>query len=535
MNRALLTLLRLQLKGWVRRQFSGGSIRRTVFAVLGLVMFLLWLTSVALGAVYQQPRTPEEVMALLPFYLTGFALLPIVFGNEDRAIAFTPAEVDFLFPGPFGRRELILFKMLKLALSSVMGGLFFGLVLRRSAATLPSAMLGAALALVFINFMATIVALVRDTLEERFYRLARRGATVAVIGATAAIVWHIRESDGPPMERLNALAVTIPGRIILAPSTVFAHVFASTTLEEAARWAGACLGLIAAALVVVLALDRGYMEAAVAASQRRQAKLTRLRKGLTMPTDRPMRRLRVPGAGLFGASGAIVTRQLITAFRTSRAWLVIFVLALAYSYAVSRMTASDPNVPRLAGLVPGLFILLTMLPQMLRFDFRSELDHMDLLKSLPLTPFSITLAEMAVPVVILTLQVWVVEAGAAAFMPLDSRVLVMAALAIPLVAALVIGLENFVFLMMPTRLITPGQGGAAFSGRRLVMLLARVVLIAVGGSVVGGVAVGAWSASASVEVTYGAAWVALLLVAAGVVRAVAWAYTRFDVSIDMPV
>ena len=35
MHHALLKLVRLQLKGWVRRQFTGGSLRRTVFVIVG--------------------------------------------------------------------------------------------------------------------------------------------------------------------------------------------------------------------------------------------------------------------------------------------------------------------------------------------------------------------------------------------------------------------------------------------------------------------------------------------------------------------
>ena len=109
MHRALLKLIRLQLKGWVRRQFTGGGSRRLILGILGTVMFVAWLSAVSVGTAFSKGRTPEEIMATLPLYLTAFALLPIVFGNEDRAIAFSPAEIGFLFPGPFARRELVLY------------------------------------------------------------------------------------------------------------------------------------------------------------------------------------------------------------------------------------------------------------------------------------------------------------------------------------------------------------------------------------------------------------------------------------------
>src|SRR5438128_1831053 len=125
MRRALFKLMWLQLKGWVRRQFTGGSVRRIVFGVLGAGMFVLWISGVVLGTAFAKSRPAEDILGTLPLYLTVFAFLPIVLGSDDRAIAFTPAEVDFLFPGPFGRRDLVLYKMTKLLLSSAVGGIFF--------------------------------------------------------------------------------------------------------------------------------------------------------------------------------------------------------------------------------------------------------------------------------------------------------------------------------------------------------------------------------------------------------------------------
>ncbi len=47
-------------------------------------------------------------------------------------------------------------------------------------------------------------------------------------------------------------------------------------------------------------------------------------------------------------------------------------------------------------------MLTLLLTRMVAFDFRGDLDSMDWLKSLPLRPISITLGQLATPVLLLT-------------------------------------------------------------------------------------------------------------------------------------
>src|SRR6476660_8693647 len=51
------------------------------------------------------------VRALGPLILLLFLLLSVVSNWGEAAIYFPPAEVDFLFSAPFGRRELLLYKL----------------------------------------------------------------------------------------------------------------------------------------------------------------------------------------------------------------------------------------------------------------------------------------------------------------------------------------------------------------------------------------------------------------------------------------
>jgi hypothetical protein len=535
MHPALLKLIRLQLKGWLRRQFTGGSVRRIIFSVLSIVLLAAWLAGTLIGASARPPRGADAIMATLPFYLTLLGLLPILLGNDDRAIAFSPAEIGFLFPGPFGRRELVLFKMLKMAAGSLAGAVFFSIMLHRYAGGFAYCVAGSALALIFINFSTTVVALIRDMIEERAYALARKLGTLLLVVAVVAVVWLVRQSDKPTTQQMRDLADSTPVRIALAPARVFAHVFAAGTPGEFAGWVAACLAMIAGALLLVLTLDKGYMEAALAASQRRQTRITRMVRGVGTAADKPVRSMQLRGLGVLGPAQAIVRRHLITALRGSRAWMLAVVFALGYGYLISRIMGDKPDSPVLAGMMPALVILLMMLPQTLRFDFRNDLDHLEYLKALPLRARTVALAEIAVPTVILSLLGWAIAGGVAAFVGLPPSILLMVAMAVPPLAVWMIGLENFVFLMVPTRQFAHGQAGMVFGGRRMLLMLARLGLIVVGGGPVGAVSLGVWSATHSMPATYLAGWAALSLIAAAIVLAVAWAYARFDVSTDMPV
>jgi hypothetical protein len=171
---------------------------------------------------------------------------------------------------------------------------------------------------------------------------------------------------------------------------------------------------------------------------------------------------------------------------------------------------------------------------MLRFDFRADLDHIDLLKALPLSTRAVVLAELAAPVGVLTLLGWILAAAVGVFSDVSPVMVLLGALAVFPIALTLIALENFTFLVLPSRLYGPGQAAMQFSGRRIVILLSRMVLVTIGAfgvTFTGGLA---WLLTKSLPVTYAAAWVTLLALGLLVCTAVGWAFQRFDVSRDMP-
>ena len=90
------------------------------------------------------------------------------------AISFTPAEVDFLFPAPFHRRELLIYKLVKLFIGSVFMALFFSMSCLLYLNSWLSAFVGIFLTLVFTQLLALAVALAGQIVAEHAYTLTRK-------------------------------------------------------------------------------------------------------------------------------------------------------------------------------------------------------------------------------------------------------------------------------------------------------------------------------------------------------------------------
>ncbi len=105
MNQALWLLLRLQLLGWLR--YLGRSmktVRGALLMLVGLAVFLPWILAVLhlpVGGGVDSTILRRYGPALLLLYCVA----NVLFSSNEREIYFTPAEVQMLFAGPFGRRK----------------------------------------------------------------------------------------------------------------------------------------------------------------------------------------------------------------------------------------------------------------------------------------------------------------------------------------------------------------------------------------------------------------------------------------------
>ncbi|MGD0517196.1 MAG: putative ABC exporter domain-containing protein, partial [Thermoguttaceae bacterium] len=115
MDQALIKLLRFRFRGALRRSFRGiKTVRGAIFFMLGLGTLLLWLGPqvMVMFVAGHAPRVdPQMLRDVLPLVLFGVSLMAVLSAARMEGIHFTAAEVDFLFSGPFSRRQLLFYKL----------------------------------------------------------------------------------------------------------------------------------------------------------------------------------------------------------------------------------------------------------------------------------------------------------------------------------------------------------------------------------------------------------------------------------------
>lgn len=535
MPHALQLLLKLQARAVLRRAVRGaGNWRGALLLAFGAGLILLFmLPSVFWGVA--MPRTdPQAVRTMVPLGMLAIAISSLVMGGGERAIAFTPAEVEFLFPGPFTRRQILIYRIVKTLAGTLITALIFSLVFLRHAASWPACFLGAVSALAFIQLLSMAIVLVGQTVSERTYTLGRKVLAGLLLAAIAVALTPVamRGMETGWLAAAQEVRASAVGRVLLTPMEPFGRVLTAATWPALGGWLGLALLADASLLGVVMWLDANFLEASAARSQAIYDRVQRAqRSGIAANASAKMARYRVPMLPYLEGAGPIAWRQFTTALRNSRTlMLVLVILAVA---GLPMIVARQQEMA--AGAVVGVAIWCTfILAPMLRFDFRGELDNMDWLKSLPVGSVALAAGELLAPVLMMTVLQSLVFLGSGIIAGrLDWVLLAGVALALPL-NTILFALENAMFLLFPMRFATSAGDLQGF-GRQMLLLLGKTLVLILVGGICAGVGLGAYFLfGRSVAAAVVAGGLTLIVLAAATLPLVAWCFRRFDPSRDVP-
>jgi hypothetical protein len=501
-------------------------------------MCFLWLGPGVVAGFINGRADPAAVRRTAPIVLVAFCLLSLRGSASGAGIYFTPSEVDFLFSGPFHRRDLLLYKLLKATFSLAIVSLFLSVGLFKFVTSWIAGYIGCYLSLMFITLFSMAMALLAQSITERAYTRFRQVLLVLLLMLMAVSIG--RGLGGGMSDGLSGVLQQVQdswiGRCLMAPFAVFAMILTSGSLyPELVQWVAVAVGLNALLVVVILWLDADYLEAAVATSQKVYERIQRVRRGQRVSSwaGRGTARWRLPQLPRWGGVGSIAWRQLTTALRQSPGFLLaLLFIAVGVGVAI-RIGGLPENV---VGIVPGFVIWLTFFfTNMLRFDFRGDVEHIDWLKALPLRPAAISIGELATPVLVISAIQFAVLGGLGAVSH-DAWTHVGTAMAFaPLLNFFLFSVENLFFLLLPTRTMVVSPADFQSFGRQVVLMISKMLLFAlcVGGAATPGL-VGYWLSGWRLPVFLIVSWIAMLLEAALMVPLMAWAFRRFDVSADMP-
>jgi hypothetical protein len=545
MNGALWLLIGLQLRGWLRYLIrSLGTIKGALLALVGLAVFVPWMASVLLLPRQRGSWSPEEVRYYGPGMLLLYCLINVVFSTGERSIYFPPAEVTFLFPGPFGRRQILAYKIASTLLLSLPTALFMSLVFRIHASWFLASFVAMLLMVLFMQLFNMTLNLLAVGLGARLYTRGRKLMLAAIVVLGVALTLQVGgpPSEWKPRELAEKALATTTWKVVSWPLRWFFDAFTATGWPDLLESASVAALVNLALVFVVFALDADYLEAGATASARLYARARRLRRG-GLGSGEGLRRggkvrVSLPMLPWMGGMGPLVWRQLSTAVRgADRLLLLLIVLGTVLAAPLAATIREDERL--LLPVVGFLVLWLTLfLTTMMPFDFRGDIDRLAFLKTLPLPAWRLTIGQLLAPVLLMTVLQWVglavVVVSSSPREGLLAGCLGCAAFALP-INFLLFALDNLLFLLFPTRLMAATPGDFQALGRNVLFMVAKataLIMVAVAAAVTGVVA---WYvAGESVLIGVVAAWPVVAICAAALVPFVAWAFILFDVGRDTP-
>jgi hypothetical protein len=539
MNEGLFLLLKLQARSYLRMAISN---LKTPRRALMFIVYLFIITPV-LGVPYFLSRIPDfrayrmdpEILTLL---ISGI-LLFMCFRNlinddeNDQAIFFTEAEIDFLFPAPFSRKELLVYKVI----GSNLAGIFIASLVI-SVWILPwisswyPVFIGLFLALTFVNLVPIALALIRQTLVERAYTRMRRVILgIIILFLMCALYKALTSSSELTLAaRIIHFRGSQAGRILFGIFDCFSHVILAGDLPGFMFWTTCAVGINSLLFLLLLKLDANYLEAMMVSSQKVSERLRRAKTLAKMPSLRRVPRT-FPRFRFLTGGMANGWRQLISGWRRNslRSWIAVAGTLFCSLVILHRSEHIFSSLPLY------LFVAMTSIGSaavvLLAFDFRRDIDRMDWLKMMPVSSVSIAFGQVMAPI-LSTILINILYLASLAVLVCGPRaeLLVAAILSMPY-TVLIFGYANFVFLLFPTRL----KGGIQYGYSTEVIMVVKsivffgILAVAAATGLAGYVLFGH-----STIVFWSVFGTVLSLFAFASIAAVGWAFDRFDPSIDVP-
>ena len=464
MHRTLILLSKLRFYGGLRKlKRSLASPKGVLLVLFALAFFgMMLLPAILVGQAPEAARGHLKFNAFLhPAALFGLWIVTSVGGRIKSPIAFSLAEVEFLFPGPFTRRQLLTYKLL----IGVLGALGFAMLVPLLAWSYVevwwlAAFVGIWWTVSFMQMTTIFMALAMDWLGQRF-RKWRVPLAMALAIVVAASLWQagIFEGDKEILERLEALESSWAAQVMLSPFVVFNRMICALTAWQLITWGTAALAINLVVVAGILRLDANFLEASLVASQRRYDWLERVKRSGGVPAlgTRSKPRVGLPRFPRLSGAGPIAWRQMLQLMRGSGR-LVFIVPALIGPFIAILAANRHADGPSTGVVVSMTLILGFFITTVMPLGLRADLDHVDTIKTLPIGSGAIVWGSITSAIVYTTLiQLIAIVALAVMAGRWTLATSVVMAFAIP-INLLMISSDSVLVLLFPTiRRFDPGD------------------------------------------------------------------------------
>jgi hypothetical protein len=488
-----LTSLRNRLTSQLRRLRQPKYLFGAIAGAASVWFFLFRHTTRPGGPnqVFNALLGPGQLEVIAAVVLTLFLALIWVTPGENPGLAFTEAEVAFLFPAPLARRQLIHYKLLDGLIMSLVGAFFFMLI----AGGLNSGLLGALRRLGAWWSLNANLSLHQTAAALTIARLSRAGvrASLRRVVIVVGLVLLVATAVGFALSSGAASA-----EWLLWPARLAVRPFLAGDTREYLLSLVPAFGLVVLHYFWIHRLEAPFEEASIALAQKRGETAARLRsgRGLRLGGKAKARLGPFPLADRLPVEAAFLWKNLMVApaYLNRKVFLAAVALVVfGLRWLKQQPDIDGPKIAAVAGFMALVLLgyLLVFGPQLARNDLRGDLLNADMLKAYPLPGWRILLGSLLAPTVMLTAIAWlflliaalgvVPPAGKALWLTPGLRITAGGALALlmPFLCAVQLLVPNAAALVFPawSQNARNMAGGMDVMGQRLIFFAGQLICL----------------------------------------------------------
>ena len=355
--------------------------------------------------------------------LTLFVARWWLFESGTPVLAFAPSEVQFLFPAPLRRRDLLTYKLVTAQMQLLISAAVVAIFSARWDQSMPMALrLVAAWVLLmtlYLHHLGASLVRVGITQTRPGTKRPLLAVAVVVVGATILLVglaraWPTMSGAADLRGGLAAAGVVLHGAALATVLWPFRAALAPMFASAPAAWARAvafAVPLLVAHYVWVLRMNVPFEEAAADASAALAHRIRVMRQRMlggtgVEPRNGPVTRRRaawfaLPSSGQ--PSVAIVWKNIVALQR--RGWrsiwpAAVFIVAMGVASSTGHGSWTDSAAVAVAAGAAWLAWALAILgPMTFQNDLRQDVAYLAVLRTYPLSGVRIVVAEVASSVI----------------------------------------------------------------------------------------------------------------------------------------
>jgi len=344
-------------------------------------------------------------VVLLLLMITAWAL-----PADSGGLEFTETEIAFLFPAPLRRRDILLYKIVRAQPQA----LFSALIMTVLGWWRNGLFVGVWSAISVLGVYFTLVSLGRARLRLMHVGFLARLAGVAAI--VAGLVWIAKRE----LSSIDFRTLKNAPQVMNALSVPFHKPLIRTILFIPRLIASAAIppsfAMLAISVPIVLALGVGFFfvaaglnvsfeEASIATSQKKAARQERA-KGQRSGTFVMFRR--APAPFKLGETGpietAVVWKNMIALVRNAIAWAVIFAAMMAFLLGLALWAHNTTTYTAVGSMLIFMSCFFPLMgPNVFSNDLRLDMPRLEVLKSYPITGERLIAAEIASPLLVISI------------------------------------------------------------------------------------------------------------------------------------